>query len=280
MKRFMLLPLVMICALPVCAHGQPYTDVTVEQAHALWVGGIFLLDVRTPDEFNAERIAGAVNIWVEELESRLGELAGYEHVDILVYCGVGGRSARASGILADHGFDHVYNMLGGIQAWADAGYPTVGGGGGYHVIGLDEARSMWQAGVFVLDARSPFGYVVGHIPGAVNIPVYEIVNRIGELAGRENDPILVYCTDISCSSSARAAAILVAHGFTQVYIFRGGFAAWKDAGYEIERESPLFLCSPTSAVSKDISEGKSDAGVIGLVGFVLLYLGRRYRNTH
>ncbi len=256
-----------------------YTNVSVEAAHDMWVGGVFLLDVRTPDEFNAERIAGAVNIWVEELESRLGELAGYEDTDILVYCGVGGRSARAAGILSDHGFQKVFNMLGGIQAWVEAGYPTVAGEGGYHVIGLAEAYQMWLDGVFVIDARSPFGYIIGHIPGAVNIPVYDMANRLNGLAGRKNDPILVYCTDVSCSSSARAAGVLVANGFTQVYIFRGGFKAWQEAGYETERETLLFLCSPSAAASAKTSKVDGDIALVTASAVVLLVIRRRQQKA-
>jgi rhodanese-related sulfurtransferase len=39
------------------------------------------------------------------------------------YCQMGGRSAQAAGFAAANGFDHVYNLQGGIMAWAQAGLP-------------------------------------------------------------------------------------------------------------------------------------------------------------
>ncbi len=51
-------------------------------------------------------------------------MAGHENHEIIVYCKSGGRSVTASGILDSHGFTKVYNMLGGITAWQNAGYPV------------------------------------------------------------------------------------------------------------------------------------------------------------
>jgi len=41
-----------------------------------------------------------------------------------VYCHSGTRSARASKLLAKHGFTNIENVVGGIEAWKDAGYPV------------------------------------------------------------------------------------------------------------------------------------------------------------
>jgi parallel beta-helix repeat protein len=61
-----------------------------------------------------------IPVWA--LAVRLNELNKSD--EILVYCGVGGRSANASGILASNGFLHVYNMLGGISEWIRQGNPV------------------------------------------------------------------------------------------------------------------------------------------------------------
>lgn len=81
-----------------------------------------ILDVRTQDEYLSGHIRNAKHIPVAELEGRLGELNTTSK--ILVYCSLGGRSATASQILVNNGFLHVYNMLGGVTAWIDAGYPV------------------------------------------------------------------------------------------------------------------------------------------------------------
>ncbi len=81
-----------------------------------------LIDVRTPEEFNAGHIAGAVNIPVESLASRLDEVPANE--PIVVYCRSGNRSATAAGILTGAGYKPVYD-LGGILDWVEQGNPVV-----------------------------------------------------------------------------------------------------------------------------------------------------------
>ena len=76
----------------------------------------FLLDVREPHEQSISRIAGAVLIPLGELENRTAELPRDKR--ILVHCKSGGRSARAVSLLRDQGFENVWNISGGIIAWA------------------------------------------------------------------------------------------------------------------------------------------------------------------
>jgi rhodanese-related sulfurtransferase/DNA-directed RNA polymerase subunit RPC12/RpoP len=86
---------------------------------------ILLLDVRTPDEFAGKaeekfgRLKGALNIPVQELENRLGELSQYRNYDIIVYCSHSHRSPRASYLLTQNGFAKVTNMLGGMSVWKE-----------------------------------------------------------------------------------------------------------------------------------------------------------------
>ncbi|MBX3084493.1 MAG: rhodanese-like domain-containing protein [Anaerolineae bacterium] len=81
-----------------------------------------LLDVRTPDEFASEHIAGAVNISVQTLPDRLSEVP--RDIPVVIYCHSGNRSAQAARILSDAGYTNIYD-LGGINAWTAAGLPTV-----------------------------------------------------------------------------------------------------------------------------------------------------------
>jgi NADPH-dependent 2,4-dienoyl-CoA reductase/sulfur reductase-like enzyme/rhodanese-related sulfurtransferase len=74
----------------------------------------FLLDVRTPAEFSAGNIPGAVNIPVDELRSRLGELP--RDREIAIYCQVGQRGYLATRILRQAGFSAV-NLGGGYKTY-------------------------------------------------------------------------------------------------------------------------------------------------------------------
>ncbi|NPE27747.1 rhodanese-like domain-containing protein [Methanococcoides sp. SA1] len=101
-----------------------YRDVSVHEAKdMLDEGDVFLLDVRTENEFNSGHLEGAVNIEVSQLGSRLDEVPADKA--ILVYCRTGVRSVRASKTLIKAGYADVYNMKGGIAAWMSAGYPHV-----------------------------------------------------------------------------------------------------------------------------------------------------------
>ncbi|MGL4773080.1 MAG: rhodanese-like domain-containing protein [Clostridium sp.] len=75
---------------------------------------LVIIDVRRYNEFKEGRIKGAKNIPVEELEWELDELSEYKDFPILVYCKVGQRSSVACHLLANEGFNNLYNLRGGI----------------------------------------------------------------------------------------------------------------------------------------------------------------------
>jgi len=77
-----------------------------------------LLDVREPDEWRAAHIDGARLVPLGQLPETLGELAVWKDRTIVVHCRSGARSARACRLLLEHGFEDVWNLTGGIEAWA------------------------------------------------------------------------------------------------------------------------------------------------------------------
>ena len=78
-------------------------------------GGARLVDVRTPSEFAGGHIDGAVNVPLQDLQSRLGDI-GEPARPVVVYCQSGMRSASAARLLKRSGFLAVYD-LGGIHRW-------------------------------------------------------------------------------------------------------------------------------------------------------------------
>ena len=81
---------------------------------------VTLLDVRTESEYNTAHISGATWIPIAELSNRTEELN--KSNKIVVYCRTDNRSATASDILIKNGFERVYKVLGGINAWKESGY--------------------------------------------------------------------------------------------------------------------------------------------------------------
>ena len=87
--------------------------------------GVQILDVRTPGEFAGGHLQGAVNIDVEssDFASRIATLD--KDATYAVYCRSGNRSKSATAQMADAGIATIYELDGGINAWASAGYPIV-----------------------------------------------------------------------------------------------------------------------------------------------------------
>ena len=97
-------------------------------AEALGVPGVHLLDVRTPGEFEALRIAGAVNAPLDGLDPA-ALLASLSPDDpVYVVCQTGTRSQFAAAELRAAGFRRVVHVDGGTNAWAVAGLPMERGG--------------------------------------------------------------------------------------------------------------------------------------------------------
>ena len=106
-----------------------YENAPIKHAYEHWQQGVYspipfvFLDVRTPEEYQQGHIKGAKLIPVQVLAKHLAEVP--KDKQVYVYCHAGSRSAKASKLLAQHGFSNIENVMGGIQAWKAAGYPVV-----------------------------------------------------------------------------------------------------------------------------------------------------------
>lgn len=81
-----------------------------------------LIDARDADKFAEVHAVGAVNIPMDEFDSRLAELDTDR--DIYVICQLGKKSAKVVDFLASKDVDAI-NVDGGTKAWVEAGLPTV-----------------------------------------------------------------------------------------------------------------------------------------------------------
>lgn len=93
-----------------CSHPPASVD-----AHQLVAQGAALVDVRSPAEFAAGHIEGAINIPVEELPGRLAEVGPHEK-PVVLYCRSGRRSANAAALLRQAGFQSVHD-IGAMSNW-------------------------------------------------------------------------------------------------------------------------------------------------------------------
>jgi len=83
----------------------------------------------------------------------------------------------------------------------------------------------------VVDLRAPVEFGVAHIPGAINIPVAELEQRLDEIRG--GNGILIYC--INGSRTRQAEPILYAHNFDNLYHLEGAFYSWIKGKHPVEK---------------------------------------------
>jgi rhodanese-related sulfurtransferase len=94
----------------------------------------------------------------------------------------------------------------------------------------------------ILDARPEIFYRLGHIPGALSLSREEFDNDYAKLRPQlekdKQQPIFVYCSDASCEDSQTVAERLGQLGYTNVAVFKGGWAEWGQAKLPQERSPP------------------------------------------
>jgi len=83
-----------------------------------------ILDVREDKEFVTGHLPNAKHIPLGQLVARLKDVEKFKKKPIVVNCRSGARSATACGILRKNGFEEVYNLKGGINAWQQANMPV------------------------------------------------------------------------------------------------------------------------------------------------------------
>lgn len=102
-------------------------------------------------------------------------------------------------------------------------------------------RRMSEESVTLLDVRSEDEFALGHLPGAINIPVEELERRLAELPARQD--IVAYCRSPYCVLSVDAVAALRAHGLAARRL-ANGFIDWKAAGLDVESPTRVFDPGP------------------------------------
>jgi glyoxylase-like metal-dependent hydrolase (beta-lactamase superfamily II)/rhodanese-related sulfurtransferase len=212
-----------------------------------------LLDVRSASAFGAGHIRGSMNIGLAgKFASWAGALIPTGKQIVLVADNPADVD-EAVVRLARVGIENVAGFLSdGIYAWDRAGLPlsTIA------QIPVDELRDriseasrpgnelpgdllqvqraqvdrVSENRLQLIDVRGPGEYAGGHVPGAVNLALPRLMDRIDQLA--KDSPVAIVCA--SGYRSSIATSLLERHGFSELYNVVGGTNAWASAGYELE----------------------------------------------
>ncbi|MHB8778579.1 MAG: rhodanese-like domain-containing protein [Anaerolineales bacterium] len=98
-------------------------EVSVDKAYEMYQGGVFVLDVRTQEEWDEYHAPNATLIPLDQLQARIDEVP--KDQEILVVCRSGNRSQQGRDMLLAAGY-HATSMAGGLQEWYARGYPIDG----------------------------------------------------------------------------------------------------------------------------------------------------------
>ena len=84
-----------------------------------------ILDVRENNEYSEGHIINSLHIPLSNLKTRMNELEKHKAKKVIVACRSGHRSSQACANLKKVGFEHVFNLSGGIMAWGSANLPLI-----------------------------------------------------------------------------------------------------------------------------------------------------------
>jgi phage shock protein E len=83
---------------------------------------LFVLDVRTPEEFAEGHVPGAVNVPHDQIAARLDQVP--KDKDVVLYCRSGRRAGLAAELLAANGYTRLSHLEGDMPAWVERGRPV------------------------------------------------------------------------------------------------------------------------------------------------------------
>jgi glyoxylase-like metal-dependent hydrolase (beta-lactamase superfamily II)/rhodanese-related sulfurtransferase len=199
------------------------TAMTYGDVREAMTAGAVLVDGRGPEEFGLGHLKGAINIG---LEGRYAEFAGSvikPDVDLVLMVDPE-RELEGKNRLARIGFDRVigylkdpYAVMFENQGDVEVASRLTTNALGERIADVPELQ--------LVDVRNPGEADAGMIAHAVNIPVGQLPDRLGELDPRK--PTVVYCAGGYRSSVA--ASMLRQRGFDDVSDVLGGYNAWDEA---------------------------------------------------
>jgi rhodanese-related sulfurtransferase len=244
-------------------HERSIPEITAEELNDLQrlSGDLVILDVRTPEEYRRFCIPGGVNVpggdlvlWAEELKRK-------RNATIVVNCAGRTRSIIGTATLERLGLTNVRALKNGTMGWVLAGLdlerdpsriePSAPPSSHTQAISLArqlaaEENITWisppqvsislarmnEGVTYLIDVRSAREYESGHVPGSLNIPG-------GQAVQRADDFIAVRNAQIIFISNESARAVMSAYwyrqmGFPNVSVLQGGLVAWSESGGKLE----------------------------------------------
>lgn len=204
---------------------------------------IALIDIRDKVNFDKNHIENSINISPENFDETLGRLNKDQSIVIISYDYDRQKDVGAviKKLKTDLEFKNVTALTGGVLGWIEEANPIISGGNKESAIDWSKIDYIIPEQlklaidndypVFILDVRTGNQFALGHIPKAVNIPLAELEKRKSEIPMTKE--ILVYGEN--SDEDFKAGVKLNDLNFLATYTLKGGFNAWKEKSFGLER---------------------------------------------
>lgn len=96
-------------------------DISAQQLLSADTSDWVILDVRSPEEYAAGHVPGAINISHLEIEQNIQQLSAFKDKPVVLYCRSGKRAAKAADVLLTHDFSQLKHLQGDMLGWQEDG---------------------------------------------------------------------------------------------------------------------------------------------------------------
>ncbi len=97
---------------------------TLEATRLMNQGTTLVLDIRDGDDFASGHVPRARHIPLSQLSKRVDEIVKFKDKTVIVTCRTGAKAAAAARLLKNAGFNRVFELRGGVNAWQQASLPV------------------------------------------------------------------------------------------------------------------------------------------------------------
>ena len=227
---------------------------------------VYLVDVRTADEYAAGHIPGFQWFPGGQAVQRSDEVAVVKNCPIVFACDGKARATITASWYRQLGHREVYAVAGGVKAWADGGGELAQGAGDdlppalaqaqgrVRTVSPQELADNRAGAVLFVDTSGDFAR--SHTPGARWAPRGWLELQVGGLVPALDAPVTVTCND--GRNSLLAAATLQDLGYSDVAVLEGGMAAWRAAGLPLETGLSGVMSPPTDLVASGPDRNYAD----------------------
>jgi rhodanese-related sulfurtransferase len=222
---------------------------------------VYLVDVRTADEYAAGHPAGAIWAPGGQAVQATDDYFAVRDASFVFVCDGLVRSIMTAAWFGRMGFPDVAALAGGVPAWRERGAPIETGHPAPMPFGWESARAATRrvppgdlGAALVIDVGASDAYARGHVPGAGWICRSRLESRVAAAAPDRGRPIVLACAD--GIASTLAAATLAGLGYKDVAVLDGGTRGWEQAGHPLEQGATRLWDEPDDVVLKPYERGR------------------------